>query len=53
MDLDRVLSEFGKTRRKAVNEYRRFIQEGLDQGRMPELTGGGLIRSKGGWLNCL
>lgn len=49
MDTDHALSTFGPTRRKAVNEYRRFMQEGLGQGRLPELTGGGLLRSKGGW----
>jgi len=53
MDTDRVLAEFGSTRRKALYEYRRFMQEGLDQGRLPELTGGGLIRSKGGWSQVL
>ncbi len=53
MDVDHVQSEFGTTRRRAVNAYRRFIQEGLSQGRMPELTGGGLIRSKGGWSQVL
>jgi hypothetical protein len=53
MDVDHVLSEFGSTRSKAVNGYRRFMQEGLSQGRMPELTGGGLIRSKGGWSQVL
>ncbi len=53
MDVDHVLSEFGATRRKAVNSYRRFVQEGLSQGRLPELTGGGLIRSKGGWSQVL
>lgn len=53
MDVDHALSEFGTTRRKAVNEYRRFMQAGLSQGRLPELTGGGLIRSKGGWSQVL
>lgn len=53
MDVDRVLSEFGSKRRKAMNEYRAFIREGLGQGRLPELTGGGLIRSKGGWSQVL
>jgi len=53
MNVDGVLSEFGSTRRKAVSEYRRFVQEGLGQGRLPELTGGGLIRSKGGWSQVL
>ena len=29
------------------------MQEGFNQGRLPELTGGGLIRSKGGWSQVL
>ena len=29
--------------------YRRFVAEGLELGRRPELVGGGLIRSVGGW----
>ena len=29
------------------------MQEGLSQGRLPELTDGGLIRSKGGWSQVL
>lgn len=53
MDVAHVLSTFGSTRRKAVNGYRRFMQEGFGQGRLPELTGGGLIRSKGGWSQVL
>lgn len=53
MDVEPVLSEFGSTRRKAINEYRGFMQEGLGQGRLPSLTGGGLIRSKGGWSQVL
>ena len=53
MDVERVLSEFGSTRRKAVGEYRAFMKEGLGQGQLPELTGGGLIRSKGGWSQVL
>ena len=29
------------------------MRAGLGQGRLPELTGGGLIRSKGGWSQVL
>jgi len=29
--------------------YRRFVSEGIRQGHRPELVGGGLIRSLGGW----
>jgi REP element-mobilizing transposase RayT len=49
MDVDYALAQFGQTKRKAKNEYRRFVGEGIDMGRQPQLTGGGLVRSKGGW----
>jgi len=49
MDTDYVLLQFNDTKRKARNAYRQFIQEGLSMGRKPELTGGGLVRSLGGW----
>jgi hypothetical protein len=35
--------------RQARRTYERFVAEGVDQGRRPELVGGGLIRSAGGW----
>jgi REP element-mobilizing transposase RayT len=44
-----VLSYFGKEKRKAIRAYRKFTEEGKGQGRRPELVGGGLIRSLGGW----
>jgi hypothetical protein len=53
MDSDGVLSQFGETRRKAINEYRRFLREGVGQGTVKELTGGGLLRSQGGWSQVL
>ena len=53
MDIESVLSQFGDTRRKATNEYRRFVREGFNQGAVKELTGGGLIRSQGGWSQVL
>jgi len=49
MDVDYVLLQFGNKKRRARNAYRRFVEEGIGMGRQPELTGGGLIRSKGGW----
>jgi len=49
MDSDYILLQFNNTKRKARNAYRRFVGEGIGMGRRPELTGGGLIRSKGGW----
>ena len=44
-----VLAFFGKQKEAARRHYRRFIQDGIDQGKRPELTGGGLLRSSGGW----
>jgi len=49
MDVSYVLSQFGSKIKAARNAYRAFVLEGFSQGRLPELTGGGLIRSKGGW----
>ena len=48
-----ILSLFGGGKRKAIGAYRRFIAEGEDIGRRPELVGGGLIRSLGGWSKVL
>jgi putative transposase len=53
MDIDVVLSEFGSRRKKAILEYRRFVREGIGEGRNPALTGGGLIRSQGGWSQVM
>jgi putative transposase len=48
-DTQYVLGYFGKTVRQARKEYRRYVEKAIDQGRRPELVGGGLIRSLGGW----
>lgn len=48
-DRDYVLGWFGKNKKEAVKAYRDFVQKGIDKGRRPELVGGGLVRSKGGW----
>ena len=53
MDIDAVLSQFGDRKRKAISEYRRFIIEDFGAGHRPELTGGGLLRSNGGWSRVL
>lgn len=53
MDVEYVLAQFGGTRRKALHEYRAFMLEGVGQGAIKELTGGGLIRSQGGWSKVL
>src|SRR5712692_2485154 len=46
---DSVLSWFGETTGRARRAYRHYVAEGLKQGRRPELVGGGLLRSRGGW----
>jgi hypothetical protein len=53
MDTAFVLACFGKTKSAAYQAYRRFLQEGLSLAHDPMLTGGGLIRSLGGWSNVL
>ena len=49
LDVEYVLSWFGKRAGQARRIYRRFVSEGIKQGHRPELVGGGLIRSLGGW----
>jgi putative transposase len=53
MDRAYLLSQFAGTKKKAIRVYHRFVQDGLGEGRRPELTGGGLIRSQGGWSQVL
>ena len=51
-DTGYILSFFGKTRSGKSN-YLKFIQQGIELGSRPELVGGGLIRSLGGWAEVL
>jgi len=50
---DFVLGFFGSKKRKAVQSYREFVAAGKGLGQRPELVGGGLIRSLGGWSQVL
>jgi REP element-mobilizing transposase RayT len=52
-DRDTVLAYFGKRRKRAIEKYENFVREGIEAGRRPELVGGGLIRSLGGWSEVL
>ena len=52
-DTDTVLAYFGNGKKKAALEYEEFVKEGISQGRRPELVGGGLIRSLGGWAQVV
>ncbi|MBW2641091.1 MAG: transposase, partial [Deltaproteobacteria bacterium] len=48
-DTEYVLSYFGKKVSEARKNYLLYVKKGIDQGRRPELAGGGLVRSLGGW----
>jgi putative transposase len=44
LEREYVVALFGSTK-----QYVSFVEAGITEGRRPELTGGGLIRSYGGW----
>jgi REP-associated tyrosine transposase len=48
-DRQYVLRLFAKTEKKALRGYHEFIAAGVKHGRRPDLVGGGLVRSVGGW----
>jgi hypothetical protein len=48
-DTEYVLSYFGSRMSAARKRYLSYVEAGVGQGRRPELVGGGLIRSLGGW----
>ena len=52
-ETDFVLGFFGGKEKKAIKAYREFMEAGKDLGPRPELVGGGLIRSLGGWSAVL
>jgi putative transposase len=48
-NMDDVLLRYSRQRAAARKKYREFVQKGLYMDKRPDLTGGGLIRSAGGW----
>ena len=48
-DTDYVLRFFGKNTGDARTAYHSYVEEGIHYGRREELSGGGLVRSPGGW----
>ena len=48
-DREYVLKWFGAKEGEARKSYRAFVENGIAIGGSPDLTGGGLIRSMGGW----
>ena len=48
-ETDFILKRFGKRKTQSRRAYRAFVEKGDEKGRRPELIGGGMIRSAGGW----
>jgi hypothetical protein len=48
-DTKYVFSYFGKKISESRKHYLSYVKQGIEQGRKPELVGGGLVRSLGGW----
>ena len=48
-DVGAVLARFGSGKGGARRKYHEFMIQGIEQGKRADLTGGGLIRSVGGW----
>lgn len=52
-DREYVLRIFSSKEGRAKKEYKKFIEAAIAQGHRPELVGGGLIRSQGGWSEVI
>ena len=48
-DYETVLKRYGKRIGESRRKYRDFVFKGIAEGKRPDLVGGGLIRSMGGW----
>ena len=48
-DTDKILKFFGQKAGTVRRAYRVFVEKGISQGKRTDLTGGGLVRSAGGW----
>lgn len=48
-DINKVLGLFGRKVNVARRKYSEYIEKGIVLGKRPELVGGGLVRSAGGW----
>ncbi len=47
--VDEFLERFAAKSSTARRRYRAFVADGVRRGRRPDLTGGGLLCSAGGW----
>ncbi len=52
-DRDAILVLFGKVEGQAKKHYRQFVEDGLAMGKRADLTGGGLLKSQGGWAEVV
>ena len=48
-NVDGILGMFSDNTTAARRGYKEFVEKGFEQGKRHDLTGGGLIRSAGGW----
>ncbi|MGM0681276.1 MAG: transposase [Thermodesulfobacteriota bacterium] len=48
-DREKIIRLFGKRTSASRRKYREFIVQGINEKRRDDLTGGGLLRSAGGW----
>ena len=48
-DAEYILKLFNSKDSVARRRYREYVEKGIAEGRRPDLVGGGLIRSAGGW----
>jgi REP-associated tyrosine transposase len=48
-NVDYVYRLFSEKKRLARTRYRMYVEKGILDGKRPDLTGGGLLRSTGGW----
>lgn len=49
LNIEFLLGFFGDSRRKGRRNYRNYVEKGIGSGHRKDLTGGGLVRSAGGW----
>jgi putative transposase len=49
IDVEFVLQQFGDKVSEGRKNYREFVRKRIELGNRPELVGGGLLRSSGGW----
>ncbi|MBA2123989.1 hypothetical protein B9J78_03530 [bacterium Unc6] len=51
--VDELLLWFGKNKKEAVKKYREFIADGIGKIAAIDFSGGGLLRSAGGWSELI